>query len=151
MSHMQMSKVLIMFGKQLSWVQLSWKKEEEKKKTPTTALLFFNATKKERKSDFWPTNRAEWAMKGWIGDSHRSADDQISFVGSISEPKPWFWQPTCRIYTDMSPLVWGHWIHHIKHPLKNIQEHTSFKLSHSPLSSFTHSISRQHLPSCSPL
>jgi len=63
-------------------------------------------------------------MKGWIGDSHRSADDQISFVGSISKPKPRFWQPTCRIYTDMSPLVWGHWIHHIKHPLKNIQEHT---------------------------
>lgn len=53
-----------------------------------------------------------------VGNSHRPADDQVSLIGSISQTHPWIRQPASGVYTDMAPLVWSHWVDHVKHHLK---------------------------------
>lgn len=52
-----------------------------------------------------------------LSNSLWSADHQVSFVGTVGQPKPWLRQPAGRVDADMSPLVSRHGVKDVENSL----------------------------------
>lgn len=52
-----------------------------------------------------------------LSNSLWSADHQVSFVGTVGQPKAWLWQPAGRVDADMSPLVSRHGVKNVENSL----------------------------------
>lgn len=53
-------------------------------------------------------------------DLHRSADDEVTLVGTVGKTQARFWEPAGRVDADVSPLIRSHGVHHIKHSLEGM-------------------------------
>ena len=54
-------------------------------------------------------------------DLHRTADHQVSLVGSVSQAYSRIRQPASRVDADVAPLVRSHGVNHVEHHLKQTE------------------------------